>query len=1183
MKRFLSLVLSLVMVMSLVTISAGAKDFTDDEKITYDEAVAVISEIGVVSGDKDGSFRPTDSLTRQAAAKIICNMILGPTTAVELHADTAPYRDVPANYEFAGYIAYCQKQGIISGYNDGTFRPTAPLTGYAFMKMLLGALGYDAKVEQYEGPNWSINVAKRALGIGLAEGQTSEFSGIKPVTREEAALYAFNTLQADLVKYGTRLTTNVNGTEVTLASGEAESRTWESQQTRVNNIREDNIVQFAEEYFRKLEKERGRDDFERPGYTWLYDREEIGTYVDWSLQVGENYTKGVSGRDLYDLLDATNLKENDLTYYANGLVPGADNPTANDPASFANGGDNIIVRDDVNRANQKDVGITGNGVLTQVFLDKDHKEITVTSISTFLVKATGDYNEKREDAPFDVYTKYGDYTTGHSFTKNVDIDDCAAVADVKEDDWFLAKITYKNNPGCNGTSDGNVVELVEPEILDESTVTKFSASKTGLGNGNVTKVTVGGTEYKNNENAYYDTDVLDEYDATLLTDAKYNVYLDEYGFFIGVDLFEGTKNYVFITGFDRPTSNLSIKTADAAAIFLDGTMQNIKVNVSATNDNIEDINTRYGGSDPGKHGEYFLKWDADLAVTAQDDGMYALNRWFTYTTNKDGVYTLKPATRMVVRQYGVETTIKTDNLFVDDNVLVAADRPYQDLGASGLYSVPAPYGASVTTRERVYGNDDSVFLTVDTDEVDTSNGSALAITEVTGVYTGVQSSEIEIDVASPLEEAQVYIVYNSDNYIIGAVIDGEGDGGTGVVAYVTSGPKSERIEDGVYYWEFEAVMNGTVQTLTVKDSSRKYLNTLRNEADASHEAIGDWVAGRPGATDPTPTTAAELAVSTNTNWNKRDGLVELRFDADNYVTSIRTIEEKDIYSYFGDKRQAEGTDGFGGANSISQGAADDYTPASYDHTRSIDTSDAKVYRVNGINGYMVGVGKTWEHYGDAPGTLFHYDSAPSQLKLVGRTLYTTTDQHDEGLALASDAKAVLIQWENGDWETTEYSSVKSAVNSVALNGDFEGEIVAALNSNGTAAWVVITNYNEVRRGSQTPQGRLSGIDARTFTSPLSGWDGNPYNFSTTGVITYALKTPVANTNYTIVLEQLNENGQWAEIDRWTARIGDTYDQGTLVGDPAWNVWESPFVGNYTSNRTYRLGCDGFYSMVALLP
>ena len=44
MKKFLSLVLALVMTMSLVTVSAGAKDFTDNDKITYDETVVLLSK-----------------------------------------------------------------------------------------------------------------------------------------------------------------------------------------------------------------------------------------------------------------------------------------------------------------------------------------------------------------------------------------------------------------------------------------------------------------------------------------------------------------------------------------------------------------------------------------------------------------------------------------------------------------------------------------------------------------------------------------------------------------------------------------------------------------------------------------------------------------------------------------------------------------------------------------------------------------------------------------------------------------------------------------------------------------------------------------------------------------------------------------------------------------------------------
>ena len=177
MKKFLSLVLALVMTMSLVTVSAGAKDFTDSSKITYDEAVAVMSAAKVIDGYAEGDFRPTNTLTRGAAAKIICNLILGPTTASALVADAAPYKDVPTNSTFAGYIAYCQKEGIISGYADGTFKPANSLTGYAFMKMLLGALGYKADVEGYTGPNWSINVAKRALNIGLADDLEGDFNG----------------------------------------------------------------------------------------------------------------------------------------------------------------------------------------------------------------------------------------------------------------------------------------------------------------------------------------------------------------------------------------------------------------------------------------------------------------------------------------------------------------------------------------------------------------------------------------------------------------------------------------------------------------------------------------------------------------------------------------------------------------------------------------------------------------------------------------------------------------------------------------------------------------------------------------------------------------------------------------------------------------------------------------------
>ena len=277
MKKFLSLVLALVMTMSLVTISAGAKDFTDGSKINYDAAVDVMTACKVVDGYADGSFNPTATLTRGAAAKIICNMILGPTTAGALKADAAPYKDVPADSTFAGYIAYCAKEGIISGYADGTFKPGNSLTGYAFMKMLLGALGYDKAVEGYEGANWSINVAKRALQVGLDADLDGDFNGVKPVTREEACLYAFNTLQATMVKYKNNSSITVGDIVITNSTRAEEDDTTNDNE---GNIKADGYMQFAEKYFGKLDNLGvSQDKFGRPITTWRYDSKKVATEV----------------------------------------------------------------------------------------------------------------------------------------------------------------------------------------------------------------------------------------------------------------------------------------------------------------------------------------------------------------------------------------------------------------------------------------------------------------------------------------------------------------------------------------------------------------------------------------------------------------------------------------------------------------------------------------------------------------------------------------------------------------------------------------------------------------------------------------------------------------------------------------------------------------------------------------
>ena len=366
MKKFLSLVLALVMTMSLVTVSAGAKDFTDDSEITYKEAVDVISALGVVDGYSGGDFRPDDVLTRGAAAKIICNLILGPTTASALNAGTAPFKDVPVTNTFAGYITYCSQQGIISGYADGTFRPTGTLSGNAFMKMLLGALGYDSSIEGYTGPNWQVSVIKQASGIGLDDGN-DEFVGSKAVTRQEAALYAFNMLQATMVEYDQQNTIVVGDITINTTSSRSDVENNGKSDKYINS---DGKMQFAEKYFTDLRlDDSGEDDFARPSNVWTLKSDEIGTYAK---DADATYTTKVEVGDIYkDLGLNKTVAKDDVSVYVDG-VSSKDHPNMKDqlPVAIKKGDD--------------DTKFGANGVLTEVFYDEDDGTVTITEVNTYV-------------------------------------------------------------------------------------------------------------------------------------------------------------------------------------------------------------------------------------------------------------------------------------------------------------------------------------------------------------------------------------------------------------------------------------------------------------------------------------------------------------------------------------------------------------------------------------------------------------------------------------------------------------------------------------------------------------------------------------------------------------------------------------------------------------------------------
>ena len=526
MKKFLSLVLALVMTMSLVTVSAGAKDFSDNSKITYKEAVDVMSAVGVIDGYPDGSFNPTATLTRGAAAKIICNLILGPTTANALVADAAPYKDVPTSNTFAGYIAYCQKEGIISGYADGTFKPANTLTGYAFMKMLLGALGYDASREGYTGANWSIAVGKRALNAGLADNLVGDFNGVKAVTREEACLYAFNMLQADMVEYEKNSTITVGNVTVTDNSA-AKSKRWSSSSVNDGNIDSkggDGYVQFAEEYFNKLVKESDiADDFGRPATKWTYKGVKVGTY---SKTADVTYTENVKLGTIYADLKMSDKDEKAVVY--------VDGVKAVDFANVKKGNDLKLA--DVKFANPSTGCKVGNGTLTEVYLDRDANKVTIVCINTYVAEVNKAIAAtKSKDA----------YITLTAITGSARTSDEFEATGFESDDVVL--YTY---------AAGDIQSVEKAESISGA-LNKIVDGK---------EITIGDKEYKYSKN-YNNKDALN-------IDSEYDVFMDKYGYAIYTRETEYTiADYAFLR--QLQSSSTVFGTDKAALLTVDGKYKSV--------------------------------------------------------------------------------------------------------------------------------------------------------------------------------------------------------------------------------------------------------------------------------------------------------------------------------------------------------------------------------------------------------------------------------------------------------------------------------------------------------------------------------------------------------------------------------------------------------------------------------
>ncbi|WP_340015565.1 S-layer homology domain-containing protein [Paenibacillus sp. FSL K6-1318] len=121
------------------SITEGNHTFKDVKSTHWAQsAIAAAAQSGYVKGYTDGSFKPDQAMTRAELASVLQHLLNTEHTADA----TNTFNDVN-NHWAQQAIARLNAAGVVTGYEDGTFRPAQPVTRAEAVTMLNKLLGLD--------------------------------------------------------------------------------------------------------------------------------------------------------------------------------------------------------------------------------------------------------------------------------------------------------------------------------------------------------------------------------------------------------------------------------------------------------------------------------------------------------------------------------------------------------------------------------------------------------------------------------------------------------------------------------------------------------------------------------------------------------------------------------------------------------------------------------------------------------------------------------------------------------------------------------------------------------------------------------------------------------------------------------------------------------------------------------
>ena len=544
-KRALSLGLTAAMISGLMVMGSSAASYADVTSEQNQEAIEVLQSVGIMVGDEKGNFNPDQNVTRNEMAVVMSNLM---AYNVATYKNTSPFTDVPSWAE--PYVAACYTNGITAGYSDTVYGGNDTVTTAQAALMVMKALGYFQYDSDF-GNDWQLSTVSQGNKIDLFEDVDS---GVREaMTRNDVAQLVLNALEAGTVEAETNGSisvgdiTIVNDVKYNFVTSNRDYAYAISDKipTSSTSATVGPIVELGEKLYQgDLTKDEDRDDFGRPANIWEYQAKEVGTFED---EADYTFTAKVTSKALYNEVGKTASENYTWSVYVNG--DRVDDFSSNDLVKYK--------ADDDSDFNAKQGGnkLTGNGVITEVFVDGTHETVTVAVMNQYAAEVLKVYEDDgtitlsdlAEDGP-------------------VDAKDTFEATDFAEDDIVI--YTYANDK----IQSVYAAERVEGDVTSVRVNSKTNSDGSFVEKDDGDNFVVDGTTYKYNATMKA-SEMLD-------TDNVNNgvvAYVDAQGFVAYIDESAVTYDYAYVLSMGSDNDQFGgSDTYYARLVLTDGTIVKVE-------------------------------------------------------------------------------------------------------------------------------------------------------------------------------------------------------------------------------------------------------------------------------------------------------------------------------------------------------------------------------------------------------------------------------------------------------------------------------------------------------------------------------------------------------------------------------------------------------------------------------